>query len=290
MTNHELGIRLGQQIANERKITHEILVLINLALEGRAYLELGYSTMFDWLTKGFGYSNASAFRRIEAARLLNDVPEAGAQLKDGRINLSTLSQVQTVIRAQEKISGVKVSLKLKKQIVEKIENRSSLSTEQFLTSVFPDTVTAIHQERRTVIDENQTRHQMNLPTQATADLSRLKEVLSHIFPFATDADIISYALRDLVKRKDPQEKILRQKAKVGAKLATFKKSNFRCTYKDPKTGVVCGTRYQLQVDHIKPRALGGTDDPDNLRILCRQHNLWVAEKIFGKSKMDAYRT
>jgi 5-methylcytosine-specific restriction endonuclease McrA len=35
----------------------------------------------------------------------------------------------------------------------------------------------------------------------------------------------------------------------------------------------------LHVDHIKPRSLGGTNDPDNLQTLCRKCNI-------GKSNKD----
>jgi hypothetical protein len=54
-----------------------------------------------------------------------------------------------------------------------------------------------------------------------------------------------------------------------------------CTYKDPKTGKTCGSTYQLEVDHIYPKALGGSDRTSNLRALCRKHNLLMAEKALG---------
>jgi 5-methylcytosine-specific restriction protein A len=31
----------------------------------------------------------------------------------------------------------------------------------------------------------------------------------------------------------------------------------------------CGTTEDLTVDHIIPKSMGGTDDPSNLRTLCR---------------------
>jgi len=39
---------------------------------------------------------------------------------------------------------------------------------------------------------------------------------------------------------------------------------------------VCGTTGDtgnpLTVDHLVPKAAGGSDDPGNLRTLCRRHN------------------
>ena len=36
--------------------------------------------------------------------------------------------------------------------------------------------------------------------------------------------------------------------------------------------VTCGSHVDLTVDHIKPVALGGTDDSDNLQTMCRSCN------------------
>jgi hypothetical protein len=38
-----------------------------------------------------------------------------------------------------------------------------------------------------------------------------------------------------------------------------------------------------------PVALGGTNDLGNLRLLCRSHNLLMAEKTLGQTKMFGFR-
>jgi 5-methylcytosine-specific restriction endonuclease McrA len=47
-------------------------------------------------------------------------------------------------------------------------------------------------------------------------------------------------------------------------------------------GVRCTARAFLQIDHQQPWAKGGGDTLDNLRLLCRAHNLLLAEADFGK--------
>jgi len=36
---------------------------------------------------------------------------------------------------------------------------------------------------------------------------------------------------------------------------------------------LCGSTEDLQIDHIEPVKHGGLPDPDNLRVLCRTHNI-----------------
>jgi 5-methylcytosine-specific restriction endonuclease McrA len=44
----------------------------------------------------------------------------------------------------------------------------------------------------------------------------------------------------------------------------FERDKYRC--------VKCGTHLELTIDHKIPRALGGTDDLDNLQTMCFTHN------------------
>jgi hypothetical protein len=61
-----------------------------------------------------------------------------------------------------------------------------------------------------------------------------------------------------------------------------------CEYQGPE-GQRCGSRFQTQMDHVIPLALGGTNDVTNLRLLCRTHNLLMAEKTIGLNKMSQFR-
>ena len=46
----------------------------------------------------------------------------------------------------------------------------------------------------------------------------------------------------------------------------------QCTYVCLKTKRRCSSNHLLQIDHIKPFSLGGTNEADNLRLLCANHN------------------
>ncbi|MBU8922974.1 MAG: HNH endonuclease, partial [Bacteroidales bacterium] len=64
----------------------------------------------------------------------------------------------------------------------------------------------------------------------------------------------------------------------------FRRDGNRCAYRSPD-GRRCDSKWNLQVDHIIPFALGGSNSPENLQLLCRRHNQYKALKDFGKKKM-----
>lgn len=58
----------------------------------------------------------------------------------------------------------------------------------------------------------------------------------------------------------------------------------RCAFVSPD-GVRCNETTWLEWDHIVPWALGGSsDDPANIRLLCRSHNQSEALRLFGGSR------
>lgn len=52
----------------------------------------------------------------------------------------------------------------------------------------------------------------------------------------------------------------------------------------------CEERKHLQLDHVLPVALGGESTVDNLRLRCRGHNQYEAERAFGAEFMRHKRT
>jgi len=51
-------------------------------------------------------------------------------------------------------------------------------------------------------------------------------------------------------------------------------------------GARCPARTFLELDHRHPRALGGTGDATNVRVLCRAHNRHAAEQVFGRAHVE----
>lgn len=315
MTNQEIERRLKKLVSTERKITNEILKLIRLADERKLFLDLGHSSLFDWLTKGLGYSESAAQRRINSARLLGAVPEVSKKIESGKLNLTTLSRAQSAIRLQEKVTGTKLTQEQKAHVVERIEEKSSVEAEKILVDLFPQAALQVSREKKTEIANDQVRLSVNLSLGTIEDLERIKELLSHVIPHgATFAEVIAHIAREFRAKKDPllqpEKKIITAEASTAAaaklcvtaaankstrsipaalRRAVMKRDEGRCTFEDPRTKRRCNSRFQIQIDHVYPRALGGENTEENLRCLCRAHNLHAARLTLGSAHAESWR-
>jgi len=61
----------------------------------------------------------------------------------------------------------------------------------------------------------------------------------------------------------------------------FRRDGGRCTFVD-KSGARCEATINLEVDHVRPFALGGANEVSNLRLMCPAHNRLLAERTYGK--------
>jgi HNH endonuclease len=51
----------------------------------------------------------------------------------------------------------------------------------------------------------------------------------------------------------------------------------------------CGSNRRVEFHHVVPWARGGDRSPGNIRLMCRIHNLYLAEKDYGKAVMARFR-
>lgn len=127
-SNNELETSFLNLVKTESKITHFILLHIKEIESRRIYLDSGYRSLFDFLTKFSGYSSSSAQRRIEGARLLKEIPELSHSIQEGKINLSQMSEVVRSVNQ----SPSTVSSEQKIHLLKSIESKSTSETQKIL--------------------------------------------------------------------------------------------------------------------------------------------------------------
>ncbi|MFZ4402970.1 MAG: HNH endonuclease [Pseudobdellovibrionaceae bacterium] len=347
LTDETLHGKLVELTSRERKLTTHILWHLAEVDRRKLYLQMAYPSFFEYLVTGLGYAPASAQRRIDAARLLAQLPQNESQqvaqkIEAGDLNLSQISILQSFSRQARKETGKTVSIEQKSQILQQIENQSVVQTEKILAKALDikpqqHTHTHIQQDDSVRVELTLTKEEMAWIKQAQDLLSNatgggLKETLVHLAKSqvnkeqqarskvliraqiaeqsesaaaqsqlkiqigeeskSIDTNNISaekMAMPTNLANKNPKtlESQLRQNSEIAqpqyinqsksaAPSLTDRRQIFQrdqcCQYQDPKTGLQCGSRKFLSVDHIQPQFAGGNHDPQNLRIYCRNHN------------------
>ena len=270
--------------AKEREITLQVIEHLQEIERRRLFSERGYSSLFEMCIKEFGYSESQAQRRISSMRLSKEIPEVKEAIQSGALNLATVSMAQQFFR-QEKKSGHELDLDEKREVLRELEGKSKREAERFFSeeSSTPPTTT--------------TRVVLELTAEQLAKLEKLRALLSHqISP--QEYEKLIEKLSDLaLERLDPEVRAANRQAKplVPGKVTRHIPAALRdqvwvraqgcCEYVDPLTKRRCSGTQFLEVDHRKAIALGGTHDEENLRLLCKAHNIHHAVQDFGKEYM-----
>lgn len=337
MTNKELEVSFHEAAKSERNIMHLVILHIQEIDRRKLFLGLGYSSLFDYLVNGAKYSAASAQRRIEAARLMNEVPTISKQLQTGDLNLSQIGELQKAVKQAERIHQVKVEKQMKAELVQQVLKQDKANTQQICASSL--NIPVIEDERVRTQKDKSRRIEMTLTEEQYAKFEKIKGLLAHknLSKKRTQKmNDIFETLFDEVLAKS----YFGQKSKAGSAAcgntnlpgagginsvptehgfveSTPTDSNFArstsatevktagesstrgtqsqkwhsltaqrkriilaedqcCQYEHPETGKVCGSTFNLHVDHIQPKEFGGKNAAGNLRVLCRAHNLYRA--------------
>jgi hypothetical protein len=148
------------------------------------------------------------------------------------------------------------------------------------------------------------RLHLTVSRELVAKIEAAQLALSHARPGATIADLLELGA-DTALAQDAKRKGLVKKPRarpagapppspasdhIPAELrrAVWERDHGCCQWK-LANGEVCGSRYRVQYDHIRPKAHGGETTMANLRLLCQRHNLLAARQAFGEKLMRKYR-
>jgi 5-methylcytosine-specific restriction endonuclease McrA len=117
--------------------------------------------------------------------------------------------------------------------------------------------------------------------------------LAQLFDLALDALLRQLEKQKLAATSRPQRRSRRSSGNprhipARVKRAVWERDRGRCTYVSAP-GQRCPERRFLQFDHIDPVARGGQATVAGVRLLCRAHNQYEAERTFGAGFMSEKR-
>lgn len=252
-------------VREERGILTSVLHHLREIERRRLFAALKYSSLFDYAVRGLGYSEPQAARRIAAMRLLKEMPEVEKKIESGALTLTHIGMAQTLFRQQAQ------SRESKKNLLQMLERTTKREAERIIAAkspapLAPDRIRAASEE--TIEIKFRARRSLQ------EKIERLKGVLAHSHP-----NIGLGELFELLVDRALMKKLLTP-APVKNTRQIWARDRGRCRN--------CGSTYALEIDHILPRAKGGGDDPENLRLLCRSCNQRAAIEAFGLANMEKH--
>ena len=308
-------------VQREREVIADVVIYLAEIGRRRLHAKEAYPSLFNYITGKYYYYSGAAYRRIQAAKLYQRFPEILDLLKEGKINLLTISLIEPHVYKDNGKPLIEQIIGKSKNEVEEILAHMNVKRENAkdvirrLPTPVPRLEVVEGSSSKTVFQDREVSQAIpsagskpneqiyvdrRIKIEFVADeslakkIERAKEVLRHKFPAGKLEQIFQQALEDMLEKRDPLRK--KVTAKESTTLQTqrryipqtvqrlvWQRDGGQCSYRSPD-GRRCEERGGLEIDHVKPWSLGGESSVENLRLLCHGHNQWRAWKTFGEKK------
>ena len=320
---------LAALIARDRLTTAEILAHIAEVDARRLYAPAGYSSMHAYCVGELRLSEDAAFKRIQAARAARAFPELLVAVADGRLHLIGVCLLAPHLKPSNSKELIeRASGKRRVEIEEWLALRTAktarpepidfsgceLATSQVAASG-PSAGFGMAQgatSQVAVPNAQVATSQVEPPCRRKSEalwvrarLSRVKlryaqALLSHAIPSGEVDQVLDRALdaliRQLEKRKigatarprHGRPSVRKRHIPAEIRRAVWERDRGQCTFVGAN-GTRCDARRFLEFDHVEPVARGGEATVQNLRLRCRTHNQYEAERAFGAGFMEHKR-
>lgn len=284
LTDEQLMMRLECFVEEERMRLHSFLAWLAEADLRKVPEAKGYSSTFDYCVRRLKLSEDEAYRRIHAARATVTRPELLSALADGMLSLTAVSKIAPFVHRGDA-----------PEIISRAEGKTAREIDDLLAPLRPESVKKDVMRLVAISSAGDLPPVMRVEfgfqgTVALRDaIDRIRQLLSHKCPRGDLGEVLLEVAQDYIQRHDPQKGVpgrlppVKGSSSIAAvvRRKVWSRDGARCAYIGT-TGVRCLSRRFLELDHVRPRALGGGDEASNLRLLCRAHNDSERRRILGE--------
>jgi hypothetical protein len=299
-SNTELNLRLMSLVHKEREMLTEIILHIQEISRRKVHLEMGFSSMFQYMTEHLKYSPGSAMRRLDAAKIAKESPEVLTDLQAGSLNLSQVSMVEQSVRHVQKTTPQRSITKSDKlALLKELAGKTKSQSETLIAKAFG--VPSQTQTKTTHQADESVTITLNFSKKEWEEIEQMRELLSHATGGGMKETLLHVA-KQVIKQKTQARKLKSslssqdpmRTAHSAAELtesnsrlrvpvpARIKKEIWRlykgCQYKDPQSGRLCGSKHFPTIEHRQPVWAGGGNEIQNLTVLCAAHNTFRYQK------------
>ena len=250
---------------NEREMTLLMLHHLKEIEHRKLYSDLKCTSLFDFCVRILKYSESSAYRRIQASKLITNIPEVGDKIINGSLSITNIALVNQYFK-ENKI----IDTEEKKKILGEMEN---LTKNSCIKKLFELSGKEVHEgDTSERVSQDKTKVSMILTNETILELQKLKELLGE--ELSNDA-LIKLMVKTTIEKVEKQKfKVQKPQSRLSPvkTVRTVNNAVKREVYLRDKKCTICGSRKHLNYDHRVPWALGGGSSSDNIRLLCSNCN------------------
>lgn len=271
-------------VGEERKVLVSILTLLQEIERRKLFSDFKCSSLFDFCVKELGYSESQAQRRILAMRLVRDFPEVEEKIASGALSLTNAANAQALFQRARRI-GKSVA---EQEILKRLEGKASREVEIILAEILPNPMAKLREGTRS-LGNGEVELRVVITESTLRKLERLRGLLVHKKGALSNAELITLLSEEALARYIPKSpegdsavlsapKVkapgLRKYIPIHIRRKIWQEAEGRCTN--------CQGTFALENDHIELIAKGGGNEPENLRLLCRNCNQRMAIRALNK--------
>jgi hypothetical protein len=188
---------------DERDLLTTLLHHLHEIDRRQLFSALELPSLFEYAKQHLHYSEDQAYRRIDAMKLLREVPEIEEKINSGAINLTQLSSAQTFFRKEKAHSKKHFTKAEKLAVLTSLENKSTRDTDKAMLALTSNPLVHARDQSRAV-GEDRIEYKFTGNNLLDEKFARLKGLLAHRFPYITMNQLL-HELCDIgLKKLDPR--------------------------------------------------------------------------------------
>jgi len=293
-TNKELVANFKAVSQQSKKLEVDLLLFMIEVKRRQLHGLYGYYNLARFCVAEIGISEDAAWKRSAAINTFYNYPQFFELLKEGKTYVSQIAMV-----------AAKITEANSDQILDFIPGKSKNELKFFLSRIDLDGNIKPKEEETISV-------KIDCPRATYEKLQRTRGLMQQKMRFPRNEDVLDRSLDAYLDKHDPMRKAERaehrknnfrnksEAACPGAsgykkslnvsssdKHSIFLRDQGQCTYVSP-FGKRCEEKSVLQIDHIIMKCRGGSNGPNNLRLLCSTHNRFVAIEKIGKKYIEPH--
>ena len=324
LSDRELLRGLVSLLAHERATTAAVLAHIAEVDARRLYLPAAHPSMYAYCVQELGLSEDAAYKRIQAARVARQFPVIFEALAEGRLHLTAVGLLAPHLipeNADELLAAAagKTKIEIEELLAQRFPRSETMALVQALPASPPQLAPAQVEAPGRGPAEAPTGQlapaqvgprpklepvaperfllQLTIGRNTQDKLRHAQELLSHQIPSGDVAEILDRALDALIERLERRKCARASRPLPGGrpstnprhipahvKRAVWERDQGQCTFVS-EAGRRCPARTLLEFDHVDEVARGGRASVAGIRLRCRAHNQFGAERTFGAGFM-----